>query len=278
MIRRSEERQSKFDKIRQRLAQESLDSGGYWKPKVGTNKIRLLPEVGEMEFFFVNVGQHFLTRTNRHFCPDFTLDLPCPICEFVSQLYTEGGDANIKLAENLRVRKQYWMNIIDRNAESAGPQIFSPGKMVFGQIKSLVMDPQYGDLLVDVDDGLDLRITRTGTGRTDTRYETHSDRETSPLSSNPAEIDQWLDAAMDLSSVELTDDPTEDHSLLHDDEGNVVAIVAVEPYERIKAAFEGIDRTVLSAKGDDDEEDDEEAEDRVASVIRSRRSRRGARR
>jgi len=273
MVRRSEERQSRFDKIRKRLAQEKLDSTGLWKAKVGDNKIRVLPEVGEMDFFFVNVGQHFLSRRDQHFCPDRILGLPCPICEFVSELYKEPTEENTKLAANIRVRRGWWMNIIDRSNEAAGPQILPAGKTIFVDIRGLVMDPQYGDLILDPDEGLDLTIHRTGTGRNDTEYTTHSDRETSPLNSDPDLIDEWLDTAMDLSPVELTDDPSEDYELMHDEEGNLVAKVAVETYDRIKEAFEGIDKEAL--RSDDDEE---EPEDEVSSVISRHRGRRGRRR
>jgi len=230
-----------------------------------------------MEFFFVNVGQHFPTRGKRFFCPDFTLGLPCPICEFVSELYTEGNSDSIELAQKLRVRKQYWMNIIDRANEAAGPQLLTAGRMIFKQIKALAMDPQYGDLLIDPDDGLDLTVTRTGTGRNDTEYVVTSDRETSPLSSDDALIDEWLDMAMDLSPVELTDDPSEDHALTHDEDGTLSSTVNILPYERLKEAFEGIDPTSISA-GDDQNGDEEEPEDEVSSVISRRRGRRGRRR
>lgn len=280
MVRRSEDRQSRFEKIRARLAKESLDSGGFYKPKVGKNTVRVLPEVGEMEFFFVNVGQHFLSRTNRHFCPNFTLGLPCPICEFVSELYAAGDDASTALARKLGVRKQFWMNLIDRANESAGPQIYTPGKMAFSQIATLAMDPEYGDLIIgdaETEDleGLDIVIDRTGSGL-QTRYNVIAKRETTPLNPDPAVIDQWLAAAMDLSPVELTEDPAEDYAITHDENGNSVAVVSVEPYERIKEAFEGVDYDAVD--GADDEEEEQEPEDRVSSVIASRRGRRGRRR
>ena len=275
MARRSTD-MSRFEKIRQRLAQESFDSGGFWKPKVGTSKVRLLPEVGEMEFFFVNVGQHFISKGNQHYCPDFTLGEKCPICEFVNDLYTAGDQASIELARKIGVRKGFWMNVIDRANESAGPQIYTPGVMVFREIAAFAMNPQYGDLVIDENEGLDLEIVRTGAGLK-TRYHCTFDRETSPLADDPAVIDQWLGAAIDLTPVLLTEDPAEDYNITHDEQGTITAKVAVEPYERLKEAFEGIDPTSLGSDANDDEDDEDEAEDKVSSVIRSRRGRRGRR-
>lgn len=272
-MKRSEERQSRFDSIRQHLAKESLDSGGFYKPKIGKNILRILPEVGEMEFFYVSVGQHFISRSNRHFCPSFTFGDPCPICEFVSQLYTAGDDASVELARKLGVRKQYWMNVIDRNNEIAGPQVWTPGPMIFKQIAAIVMDPQYGDLLIDEEDGLDIVVERSGSGL-QTSYNVLAKRETTPLANDVAIIDQWMNTAMDLTPVQLTDDPGEDYELSHDEQGNAIAIVTVETYDRIKEAFEGIDQSSLS---EDDSDDDEEPEDKVASVINQRRGRRGRR-
>jgi hypothetical protein len=82
---------------------------------------------------------------------------------------------------------------------------------------------------------------------------------------------------MDLSPVELTDDPSEDHALTHDEDGTLSSTVNILPYERLKEAFEGIDPTSISA-GDDQNGDEEEPEDEVSSVISRRRGRRGRRR
>lgn len=269
---------TRLDRVRERLAKEKLGGkGNYWKPKQGRNVIRVLPGVGDMEdFFWQDVGRHYPPDTQFSFvCPEFTLgedDAACPICEFVNELYRAGDDDSKELAKKLRVRRQFWMNIIDRNDEDRGPQIFTPGVTVFGSIASMVNDPDYGEVY-DVDDGLDIIIKRDGTGLA-TEYHVQSRRKSTPLSKTDSQIDDWLEAAIDLSVVELTDDPSEDKDLLVDG-----VVVSVMPYDRIKADFERLD-----VASDIEEEDnppfsgDEDDEDEVRKTISKRRSTRRRRR
>jgi len=58
---RGKDRTSRLDKIRKRL--ENVDMGGtrgFWRPKSGRNVIRILPETGDMEVFWQEVGKHFI--------------------------------------------------------------------------------------------------------------------------------------------------------------------------------------------------------------------------
>lgn len=281
MVKRlsSNDRQSRLDAIRKKLA--STDFGGgsrnYWKPKVGRNTIRILPAVDDMgDFFWVDVGKHFLQNNKTYICPEFTLGEPCPICEFVKELYSAGDAESKTLAGNIGRRKQFWMNIIDRDNEDAGVQLFTPGALIFKAIASIIGDPDYGDIF-DEDDGTDIVITRTGLGRTDTRYEVMARRKSSPLSHDPDLIDKWIESALDLSPVELSDDPEEDASFVSDKQGTLIAPVAVMPYARIKEEFEGSD--VDKEEEDVDEthpfpNDDTES---VRATIRRRRTRRSRR-
>ena len=234
-------RQDRLAKVRDKLAKTDFGgSGNYWKPKQGRNIIRILPGVGDMEdFFWQDVGKHYPPDSNRSFvCREFTLGEPCPICEFVQELYDAGDEASKTLAGKIRCRKQFWMNIIDRANEDKGPQIFTPGPMIFKQVASLIGDPDYGEIY-DEYEGLDLIISRTGTGL-DTEYDVNSRRKESPLADNDDIIDEWLDAAKDLSVVELSDNPAEDRAA-----GGGDAVVFVLSYERLESEF-----TALDVEGD----------------------------
>jgi hypothetical protein len=135
------------------------------------------------------------------------------------------------------------MNVIDRDNEKAGPQIFTPGVTVFSTISSLIGDPDYGDIF-DLEDGLDLIIEKTGK-RLETEYQVKPKRTSTPLSDDPDLVKKWMKLAKDLSMVELSEDKDEDAEL---SKGHSVYVL---PYERLEEEFNSV-----SDDEDDDDEDD----------------------
>ena len=131
------DRAARLAKLRQKVGSIDLGGGGgYMRLKEGRNTVRILPEVGDMEFFFQAVGTHHFQDGRRLYCPSFISEgeLGCPVCEFVQTLYRSGGKAAKGMADKLRVRKRYWMNVIDRDDEEAGPKILTAGVTIFGPI------------------------------------------------------------------------------------------------------------------------------------------------
>jgi hypothetical protein len=240
----------KVKALRDKLKTQDLGGGGagFYSPKVGKNIIRILPEVGDMEFFFQPVGRHYFPDGRKVYCPSFTTekDRECPVCEIVRELHSIGDKQSKKLASSLNVGRSWWMNVIDRNNESAGPLMYTPGVMVFNSIISLINDPDYGDI-TDIDEGADIIIDRDGTG-IDTSYEVHGRRKESALTDDDEELEEWLDKAKDLSWIEVSEDPDEDDEL---SEGHAVHVV---PYDRIVEEF-GLDSF---DEGDYAEEEEEE--------------------
>lgn len=281
---KNKDRASRMERIKAKLASNPIGGEGgfdYIKLKEGRNKLRIIPGVGDMEdFFWQQASRHYIPDTKQSFfCPDFTIDEPCPICEFRQEMYNAGDNASKELAQSLKATRRYWMNVIDRNAKDKGPQIFTPGIKIAGPIIGFLTDPEYGDLIFDEEKGLDIVVKRSGTGRYDTTYDVVPTRTITPLSDDEDQIDEWIEAAIDLTPVLLTEDPTQDRSLKRDDEGNLVAAITVMPYARIKAEFEAI---ALGDEEDDDDDtpaDDEEEddEDDVTKTIRKRRARRSRR-
>ena len=246
--------------LRDKLAHTDLRSGGggFFSPPEGRSEIRIMPEVGEMTFFYQQVGTHMLPDTEnkkQFYCPAFTSEgeLECPICKYVEQLKREGSKASLALADALRVKKKFWMNVIDRGREGSGPQIFTPGVMVFGQISSLISDPDYGDIF-DIDKGIDIIIERHGKGL-ETEYNVKPKRDDSPLHEDPDVVTEWLKKARDLTPVEVSEDKEEDEELT---KGHILYVL---PYDRLKAEFDAVD------SGDDEPEEDERP--RKSSIRRS---------
>lgn len=199
-------------------------SGGFWKPEEGANYIRILPPVGNMKFFFVAEGRHYVEfddgEKKNIVCIHETSgkELDCPLCEFSRVVYSESEDVSKKY----RVKKQFNMNVIVRQIEtgpdglpvvvgSEGPLPFTPGPMIFGGITDVVGDPVFGDVS-DPQSGVDLVITKSITGDRpwDIEYEVrpylipgeggtlHPVR---VLSEDPEEVEAWLSEARDHSSI-----------------------------------------------------------------------------
>jgi hypothetical protein len=224
-------------KLRAKMA--SVDTGnnkGFWSPPANDSVIRILPEIGRMEFFFQEVGQHFIPgeKNLSVICPNFTTSgqFDCPICELVSQLW-KGDETDKELAKKLRHDRKFWMNIVVRSKEDQGgdtgdgPFIFTPGVTIFGSIQALVNNPTMGDITHELY-GLDLIINKKGE-KLNTEYKVFNrpTRSDIPLHTDVAKMDDILEKAVDLSWVMLSENPEEDKDLAG---GHIVKLL---PYDRM---------------------------------------------
>lgn len=243
-----------YKALLEKVQNMDLGGGGIWKPKVGRSVIRILPPVGGMDFFFQQVGRHY---DQRQYCPLLSTEgeLPCPICELNENLYAAGEkDA----ASKFRASKAFWMNIVDRSSDTAGPQIYAPGVTVFQILVSMISDPDYGDI-TDVEDGFDIKIDRDGQG-IDTKYQVLPVRNPSPLNADDAQVDEWLVDAEDLSERVI-------EQLKNYDELIVAA--------GIQAYFDEDGNVILTYEEEEEELEDEEEDEPPARPSPRRRGRRG---
>lgn len=185
---------TRYKELLEKVQGMDLGGGGFWKPKEGRSLIRILPPVGDMEFFFQEVGRHY---DQKQYCPAITTEgaEECPICEINEALYQAGEK---EAAAKFRATRAFWMNIIDRSNEDAGPQIYTPGVQVFQSIVAFISDPEYGDI-TDEEDGFDLKIDRKGQG-IETKYTVLPSRMPSALGSDDEQMNEWIEDARDLSA------------------------------------------------------------------------------
>jgi hypothetical protein len=242
--------------IQSKLSGMNLNAGGsrgFWAPQTGRNVIRVLPETGDMTFFFQQVGKHVLSEDGKKYkyCPAFTSEgeHECPICDYVDSLYKAGDKGSKAIADKLRVKKMFWMNVVTRKDDGSteGPFLYTPGVTVFNEMSSIIGDPDYGDF-TDPDNGFDLIITREGE-KMNTKYHVKARRNSSQISADADQQEKFIESCKDLSYVMLTDDPDEDKELT---KGKAVWIL---PYDRLQAEFAETD---LNGNVDEDEDDDED--------------------
>lgn len=233
-----QDRSKRLAALRGRMKSQEFSGGGagFLSMAQGVNTIRILPEVGDMEFFFQPVGRHYFPGSERKkyvYCPRFTSEgkLPCPVCELVDDLYKQGDK---EMGKELRLSRQWWMNVINRKDQKAGPLIFTPGETIYQAITGYVSDSDYGDIF-DPEEGCDIKVERDGVG-IDTEYQVRTGKPGPLAVTEDGEIDealinQWLEKAKDLSYVEVSDDPEEDKDL---SAGHAVYLL---PYDRIVKEF-----------------------------------------
>lgn len=212
-----------------------------------TTIVRILPPIGRMDnrFYHQAVGYHMIGDTVAR-CSEFTTsyEIKCPICE-VCEVLKRGGPKDKALYEQVRLSKKYWMNVIVRgdkdNFDTAdGPYILKAGAQIFQRTRSLVADPDYG-LIDDVENGTDLKIDKKGEGLK-TEYQTNPRKgDYQPLVAGPDGKVDWeavtkiMEAARDLSCVQMPDNPDDDKAFL--EELGEDPVVKVYGYERTVNTF-----------------------------------------
>lgn len=300
MPKKKSSRKDRLAALQNKLKETDMGSGGssgfvFIKPDSKVI-LRILPEVGSMEFFFQTVGRHYLDKDKWMYCPHFTSqgELECPVCELRTSLFNSGEKANKALSKKLSLRKSYWMNAVVRGEEADGVKIWTPGVTIINQIAALINDPDYGDSTDEID-GYDITVSRVG-DKFDTEYNVIPKPRISPLSDDDVQAKKWLTSARDLSFVEVNMDPDDDDEL---SEGHAVHVY---PYARIQDDLDAFFNFDFEDEEDDEdyEEDfeeeeeeevakkparkaarkpvveEEEDEDEVQEEMKSRRKRRGA--
>jgi hypothetical protein len=197
--------------------------------KDGRNVIRVLPPADNMDSFAEEAWVHYgvgKTDTNKKgtmvVCPKTNgEDKPCPVCEAsaeLKKLSKKKDDAYDKQAKSLYRKKRVYYNAINRaddlsvyeQREEDGKQVWyntesgekeSPVKVlgtgigIYKDILGLIVDPEYGDV-TDPDEGLDLIITKSGSGQFNTNYDVKTVRKEGPVGFN-----LWEEAMNDLKPL-----------------------------------------------------------------------------
>ena len=239
----------------------SIDMGSrtFWSPREGRSVVRILPPVGDMQFFFKEVGRHYIGGKS-YVCPLISTDgqNDCPACEVNEELYQAGEK---EAAAKFRAQRKFYMNVIVRGEESAGPRVFTPGITIFGAIVALISDPDYGDI-TDIDGGTDVVINRKGTGL-ETEYQVMARRNASVLGTDE-QVEEWLKSAEDLEAFVMG------KLLSYEDMANATGAAAYLDMGREEEEFEDEEEF-------EEEEAFEEEEEPASSIIRKRLAKRRGR-
>lgn len=195
--------------------------------KDGRNVIRILPPAKDAESFYTEAWVHYgvgKTKDNKKgtmvVCPTTNDEnAKCPVCELSKEFYalsSKKDDDMSKQAKSFFRKKRVYYNAISRDEdlsvyekqgegddakwmntktdeEESPVKVFGSGVGIFKDIIGLIVDPEYGDV-TDEEEGLDLIITKTGSGQFNTNYDVKTVRKESPVG-----FDKWEESLNDLS-------------------------------------------------------------------------------
>lgn len=185
-------------------AKASVRLGAFLKLTPGQHKLRFLPPPVGKRSPFKKVNQHFFEVNGEKVvfvCPRYEIKKPCPGCQQVAELSATGNTADRELAKQYRAQERYFANVIDRAAPEKGVQVFQVPWNVHQVLIALAKDVDAGGDFTHPESGFDILITRTGTGKNDTRYTVFPAKKSSPLLPNAEEMNALIEGQPDLDAL-----------------------------------------------------------------------------
>lgn len=169
-----------YDKLKSTLA-GSRGSG--WKPKVGQNRVRVLPPGSayleawdtmtdaavhyRMHFFKIGGNVVDVSRCLED------LKQRCPACD-AWRAYRGSEDPGLKqMAGDVRAGDQYLFNILDVENLQAGLQPWAANYTCWSKVMEIVANPEWGNVL-DPANGVDFNVKLTAGSQSRTGYNSYS--------------------------------------------------------------------------------------------------------
>jgi len=266
--------------------------------KDGRNQVRILPPREDMDSFAVEAWVHYgvgKSGTDKKgkmvVCPKTTNENnPCPVCELSKQLYgmsKKKDDKAMKEAKQFNRKKRVYYNALDKadvltdfelredpkdkdkqiwfnkktDEQETPVKVLGTGIGVYKDLIKIIIDPEYGDI-TDPEEGLDIIITKSGSGQFNTEYEVKSVRKESAI-----EFADWEEHLNDLSV--FTKFKSYDDIATMMDGGTV---------EEDEASDEDIDNATANlpekkVDTSDDAEDDGDMQSEIQKALEARKNR-----
>lgn len=149
-----------LDKVRAKLKTletRSDTTNHIWKPEPGTQVIRIVPYVHNLEFPFIELLFNYEVSGGRSIVSPVSFGRPDPINEFAKKLKTTGNKDDYKLGKKIEPKERFFAAVIVRGEESEGVRFWGFGKLVYTELLKFISDPDYGDI-TDLENGRDITI------------------------------------------------------------------------------------------------------------------------
>lgn len=203
-----------LQKAQERLAKLRKDNedrknrGEFLKLDEGDHVVRLLPPVGTNDWCVEAYYHSNFPDDNKKqvLCPKETYKtekLDCPICELSQSLRESSDKGERQLGYDMRPRLRVITSALHLVApktqtltaeDTAKPKLFAFGETIFQSLLGFIADPEWGDLSDPVK-GFNIKITRTGKQKNDTKYDVKASRSASPVANFDAIKGKLIDVA-----------------------------------------------------------------------------------
>lgn len=140
-----------------------------------TIRVRPLP-VGPDNEPGMEMIQYYLGGDLKGVISPKSVGEPCALFEKYEALKAKGNEDDAGILEKLKPKKKYVIPVVKKVSKTdksvddkTGVRLLVITAGVYQQLIDLFMDPEQGDF-TDPSEGYDVKISRTGTGKTDTEY------------------------------------------------------------------------------------------------------------
>lgn len=152
------------------------NSGGLIFLKEGTLRVRLKSQGDDSELG-IEIIQFYLGKDLGGIISPATFDEPCPFMEAYKKLKDSSKESDKNLAGQIVPKRRYVIGGIaykDEKGKEIDPEKVNRGFLVTRSIYQDIIDlyldeDEWGDM-TDSDEGYDLKLTRSGSGKMDTTY------------------------------------------------------------------------------------------------------------
>lgn len=204
-----------LQKLREAFDASKDDGGGggynWFKPQWGENVVRILPAIDKEDLFFHATARHRVD-SDFYYCLKYHVDLKtgrgekCPICEARTRFFRSGDPELIKLAKDIKAKKQFLINLIDRNSEDpAKVFLYAAGVKIYNKMVSAMLDDEID--ITDIENGFDFVVKKEEgptleDGKSFPSYDnSRAKRKISPLHAEAEVAQKILENRNDLKSV-----------------------------------------------------------------------------
>ena len=184
------------------LSSQTKRTDNLWKPKPGSNQVRIVPYQHDKDNPFMELFFHYDLGKKNYLSP-VTYGESDPVVEFSEKLKSTGNSDDWKLSKKLEPKMRVYVPVIVRGEESDGVKFWGFGKTVYQEILGYIADPDYGDI-TEPTTGRDITIEYTSAEDAGTSYPVTTIRvkpSVSPITNDDAQVKQLLEGQTNITDI-----------------------------------------------------------------------------
>ena len=192
-----------------------------WKPKEGTQTVRIVPYKFNPENPFIELKFYYKLGGNNYLAP-CTFGKPDPILETIESLRSSGSNEEKEIAAKLAPVTRTYVPIIVRGEEDQGVRFWGFGVQVYKQLLKVMTNAKYGDI-TSWTDGRDIEV----------EFHKESKKKGKDGKSFPE-----TNILTDPSTTPVVDPTRRDLMEKLKDQTDILTIFPLKSYDELKAAVE----------------------------------------